>query len=540
MNLNQNALLQLSSRVAAPRRATMFNYTKKGLNIRPDSPKTREACLALGYDSSIFKLKKLDEFGGPNVTEAIQKMRYDHYVKKMEITFKEISQKRKQITKKNKGLQNIQLEKSFHRDEGLVNDLIETYNKKMVNLKIDEEDNDNSYESYDEEDPVLVLEEQLEREIKKYQRALGVKAKEIHHQLENEKKRHLLQQEMEDREKKISELNEKIRKEKQLKKKQKLEAAQKKFNEIKNKEKQFNLKQIDERKRQLERFEELGRKLQFDEQIKKKEIEEHEKALRQKFETVKANKKKFDKFLEDKMTHTLSNLQIKQNECNLNKEKFTWECKLEKLTMRSSHYDEKLRKIKLQTEQKEAETIQKVVEKLFNQEQELQILEKQKQLDEQAKIKEELTKRKKAQDSLNRIQSLQLQRVTNLEKKFLDQDQLSNRRKDEYDYQKNIRKEKLKIKQQDLIENYQRQERLKDLRFKQVIKDNQQLNEQKSLEKLSMELVRKAQQELQRKLKQENENLDRSLVSVNQADNKSMGNLVQQLEKSLMQYSQFI
>ena len=29
----------------------------------------------------------------------------------------------------------------------------------MVNLKIDEEDNDNSYESYDEEDPVLVLEE---------------------------------------------------------------------------------------------------------------------------------------------------------------------------------------------------------------------------------------------------------------------------------------------------------------------------------------------------------------------------------------------
>ncbi|CAD8079567.1 unnamed protein product [Paramecium primaurelia] len=410
----------------------------------------------------------------------------------------------------------------------------------MVNLKIDEEDNDNSYESYDEEDPVLVLEEQLEREIKKYQRALGVKAKEIHHQLENEKKRHLLQQEMEDREKKIAELNEKIKKEKQLKKKQKLEAAQKKFNEIKNKEKQFNLKQIDERKRQLERFEELGRKLQFDEQIKKKEIEEHEKALRQKFETVKANKKKFDKFLEDKMTHTLSNLQIKQNESNLNKEKFTWECKLEKLTMRSSHYDEKLRKIKLQTEQKEAETIQKVVEKLFNQEQELQILEKQKQLDEQAKIKEEITKRKKAQDSLNRIQSLQLQRVTNLEKKFLDQDQLSNKRKDEYDYQKNIRKEKLKIKQQDLIENSQRQERLKDLRFKQVIKDNQQLNEQKSLEKLSMELVRKAQQELQRKLKQENENLDRSLVSVNQADNKSMGNLVQQLEKNLMQYSQFI
>ncbi|CAD8188312.1 unnamed protein product [Paramecium octaurelia] len=540
MNLNENALLQLTSRVAAPRRATVFSYTKKGLNLRPDSPKTREACLALGYDPSIFKLKKLEEFGGANVTEAVQKMRYDHYVKKMEITFKEISKKRKQITKKNKGLQNIQLEKSFHRDEGLINDLIETYNKKMVNLKIQEEENDNSYESFDEEDPVLVLEEQLEKEIRKYKRALGVKAKEVHHQLENEKRRHLLQQEMEEREKKIAELNEKIRKEKMLKKKKKLEAAQKKFNEIKNKEKQFNLKQIDERKRQLERFEELGKKLQLDEQIKKKEIEEHEKTLRQKFETVRANKRKFDKFMEDKMTLTLSNLQVKQNECNSNKEKFTWESKLEKLTMRSSHYDEKLRKIKLQTEQKEAETIQKVVEKMFNKEQELQMLEKQKLINEQAKLKEELTKRKKAQDSLKRIQSLQLQRVTDLEKRFLDQDELTSRRKDEKDFQKYIRKEKMKIKQQDLVENYQRQERLKDLRFKQVIKDSQQLNEQKALEKLSMELVRKAQQELQRKLKQENEHLDRSLVSVSQADNKSMGNLVNQLEKSLMQYSQMI
>lgn len=30
---------------------------KKALVIRPESPKTREACLALGYDPSIFKLK---------------------------------------------------------------------------------------------------------------------------------------------------------------------------------------------------------------------------------------------------------------------------------------------------------------------------------------------------------------------------------------------------------------------------------------------------------------------------------------------------
>ncbi len=57
--------------------------------------------------------------------------------------------------------------------------MIETYNKKMtINNK--DEDGD-SYESYDENDPVLVLEDQLEKEIRKYKRALAVKAKEVQH-----------------------------------------------------------------------------------------------------------------------------------------------------------------------------------------------------------------------------------------------------------------------------------------------------------------------------------------------------------------------
>jgi hypothetical protein len=37
-------------------------------------------------------------------------------------------------------------------------------------------------------------------------------------------------------------------------------------------------------------------------------------------------------------------------ECSSNKERFTWESKLEKLTMRSTHYDEKLRRIRQLTE----------------------------------------------------------------------------------------------------------------------------------------------------------------------------------------------
>ena len=54
--------------------------------------------------------------------------------------------------------------------------MIDTYNKKMA---INQEDEGDSYESFDENDPVLVLEDQLEKEIRKYKRALAVKAKEV-------------------------------------------------------------------------------------------------------------------------------------------------------------------------------------------------------------------------------------------------------------------------------------------------------------------------------------------------------------------------
>ena len=44
----------------------------------------------------------------------------------------------------------------YYKKKSLVNDLVETYNKKMNS--IDKEDKDASYLSFDEEDPILVLE----------------------------------------------------------------------------------------------------------------------------------------------------------------------------------------------------------------------------------------------------------------------------------------------------------------------------------------------------------------------------------------------
>lgn len=48
----------------------------------------------------------------------------------------------------------------------------------MTTLNEEIKDN-NSFESFDDKDPILVLEDHLEKEIYKYKKALGVKAKEI-------------------------------------------------------------------------------------------------------------------------------------------------------------------------------------------------------------------------------------------------------------------------------------------------------------------------------------------------------------------------
>lgn len=59
----------------------------------------------------------------------------------------------------------------------IANDLIDVYNKRMseVNMPPDE----NSYLSFDENDPVLVLEGQLDKEVKKFHKSMAVKSKEV-------------------------------------------------------------------------------------------------------------------------------------------------------------------------------------------------------------------------------------------------------------------------------------------------------------------------------------------------------------------------
>ncbi|CAD8162319.1 unnamed protein product [Paramecium octaurelia] len=518
------------------RRGIVFQHSRKAFTIKPDSPKTREACLALGYDPNIFQFKQLEDFAEPGISENVQKMRFDHYMKKTEGALKEISKLRKIIIKKQKNITNLHLEKSYQRDEELVNDLIETYNKKMSS--IDKEDKDASYLSFDEDDPILVLEQQLEKEIAKYKKSLQIKAKEVQHQLNNEKRRQKLHHDMIEREKKIEELKFKISVQKAKKKKEMKQASQKKVNEIKQKEREKQMKLLEDRKKQAEKQEKIRKKLEQDEISHKKELEDQEKKYQERRLQIQLRKNFQDKQYNQQMAQTMTQIQQKWAETSLNKEKQIWESKLERLTLRSSLHEEKLKQYKLRTMQKEESLVQSIVQKLASKEEDLKALKQSKEREEQSKLKDEKLRRKKIEKSLKNIKSQQFDRVDSLQKKFQLLEDYSLKRKEELDYQKSLKQERMKLKQQDLIENYQRQERLKDLRFKSLIKSSQQLNEQKSLEKVSSELIRKAQQELQRKLKKDSENLDQSLVNVSQADEKVLNQRVSQLEKSLSNLKQ--
>ncbi|CAK59417.1 unnamed protein product (macronuclear) [Paramecium tetraurelia] len=525
------------------RRGIVFQHTRKAFTIKPDSPKTREACLALGYDPNIFQFKQLEDFAEAGISENVQKMRFDHYMKKTEGALQEISKVRKIIIKKQKNITNLHLEKSYQRDEELVNDLIETYNKKMSS--IDKEDKDASYLSFDEDDPILVLEQQLEKEIAKYKKSLQIKAKEVQHQLNNEKRRQKLHQDMIEREKKIEELKFKISIQKARKKKEMKQASQKKVNEIKQKEREKQIKLLEDRKRQAEKEEKIRKKLEQDEISHKKELDEQERKYQERRLQIQLRKTLQDRQYNQQMAQTMTQIQQKWAETSLNKEKQIWESKLERLTLRSSC----MKKNQSNTNQELCKRKNPWFSLLFkNQQAKKKILKvlllyslalkQSKEREEQNKLKDEKLRRRKIEKSLKNIKSQQFDRVDSLQKKFQLLEDYSLKRKEELDYQKSLKQERMKLKQQDLIENYQRQERLKDLRFKSLIKSSQQLNEQKSLEKVSNELIRKAQQELQRKLKKDSENLDQSLVNVSQADEKVLNLRVSQLEKSLSNLKQ--
>lgn len=80
-----------------------------------------------------------------------------------------------------------------------------------------------------------------------------------------------------------------------------------------------------------------------------------------------------------------------------------------------------------------------------------------------------------------------------------------------------MKQELTRLKQSDLQESYQRQQRQKVMRYKKVIKENNDFKEKMEIWKLQEILVKKAQQELQRKQKLENKHLDQSMLVVSQA-----------------------
>lgn len=66
----------------------LLTHIKGNYQLRPDSPKTQEACLSMGLDAKkLFLFKTLEDFAGPGVPDHIKKIRYEHYCKKIKCIF---------------------------------------------------------------------------------------------------------------------------------------------------------------------------------------------------------------------------------------------------------------------------------------------------------------------------------------------------------------------------------------------------------------------------------------------------------------------
>ncbi|KAM3132725.1 hypothetical protein pb186bvf_015153 [Paramecium bursaria] len=519
------------------RRGTIFfnNNGKRSLAVRPDSPKTKEACLALGYDISVFKLKTLEEFGGIGITEKVQKMRYDHYLKKTENALKEIAIQRKNIIKKNKQLINIQIEKGHQKDSEIMNEMVETYQRKMADIYVDEDEE--SYLSYDEEDPIIVLENKLDKQIRKYHKALAVKSKEIQNQIMNEQRRYNMQKDLERREQKIKMLQTKLLEEKLKKKKKMKMEAMIKMQKIREKEQEEKKKQDELRKLQYEKLEKLRQKLKEEEEKKKIEMQEHERREQEKLQKVLQQKSQVDFYQERKMAKTLSEIQFGFSRAQTQQQNLL-STKSQQISLRLLSNENRIQKLKTQSQERQQHSVSLLINKMVSKEQELKNLQLEKLRQDALKLREERLKRKKISESLKNLGQQQQQKQSQLKGKFSLMDSNNQKRQQELEYQRNLKLEKTRLKKLDLEENYNRQERMKDFKFRQIIKDSLMHNELQGIEKLQNELVMKARQELQRKLKQQNETLDGSLLNITQGENsRNMTMIMNQIDKNIKHYT---
>ncbi|CAD8089463.1 unnamed protein product [Paramecium sonneborni] len=487
-----------SSNITQSPNQVVFN----GINLKPNSPRTLQACQKLGIDLNIFQIKDLNYFRtteGNN--DEITQLRYEHYVNKTNQLLNEIFQKRKEIIRKNRQRQ-LQfasidsLERSVSHKQGSNIDQSElkkqmdyAYNKTLQYLQQQDLLEGSVPQTLGECQDVPELEGGLNKELSRYNKHKIQKIREAQIKLEEDKRRVELLEKLQERDQRI--VKTMMQKQKEMKEKY---CSSKK---VENKRIDTQEMECKSQPRDNEPQKNLQQQLSTNEYRSKMIIKNDDQKEKKKREQALMRKEEFEKQIDIDCQMQMAKIQQKlYNSEKLQKELI--QNKIEKIKEQNIKEQQIMKQQKQLKDKISQEHINQLLEKMVQKEKDFQINQKSIQNVDQEKKLEIKQKQRKIKSNQGDIFKDRDEKLKQINEKFLKIEQFNKVKKEEYDNKILLKQEMRKLKEQDKQDILDRQKRQNEYRMLEITEKYRQVDEKNQLKQYQNNLLQQTSMQISR------------------------------------------
>ncbi|CAD8164016.1 unnamed protein product [Paramecium pentaurelia] len=484
-----------TSNVTQQQNQIVFN----GIILKPNSPRTIQACQKLGIDLGIFQIKDLNNFRTNDCySDEILQLRYEHYVNKTNQLLNEIFQKRKEIIRKNRQRQlqcaSIEsLERSVSLKQGSTIDQLElkkqmdyAYNKTLQYLQQQGLVEGNVTQMIGECQDVAELEGGLNKELSRYNKHKIQKIREAQIKLEEDKKRVELLEKIQERDQRIVQVMSK----KQQEMKEKYSSTKRGEN------KRIDTQEMEIKSQPRESEAQKNIQQQSNNEIKSKMLMKgDDQKEKKKREQVLLRKEEFEKQIDIDCQMQMAKIQQKLE----NSEKMQRELiqnKIEKIKEQNLKEQQIMKQQKQVKDKISQDHIHQLLEKMVQKEKEFQINQKSILNIEQEKKIEIKQKQRKIKSNQGDIFKDRDEKLKQINKKFLKIEQFNKIKKEEQDYKILLKQELRKLKEQDKQDILDRQKRQNEQRMLEITEKYKQVDEKNQLKQYQNTLLQQTSMQI--------------------------------------------
>ncbi|CAD8062342.1 unnamed protein product [Paramecium sonneborni] len=495
-----------SNQSCLPRHLNIQGFQK--FNIKSNSPRTLQACQELGIDPIVLELKEESDFKQNELDEEIIQLRYQHYLNRAHQLFTEITQRRKEIIQRqrqkqlnnnNASIESLDRSKTIKLQQSLdqweVRRQIDSIYNRTVSFLHQKSESPTKDQFIGDVYELNQLEGGIEKEIDRYNKHKKQKIREAQLKLKEDAKRLQLIEKWKQKDSQI--LDQILKKQYDFKQKMKISGRKTPLQKMPQITDPKSFKRDSDTK--LDNGDTSLQKTMYRTRI-------DDSKIKQRREMVIQRKEELDKLEDIELQKDLEKLQLKLNQSEkLSKQQA--QIKVERIK------EQYFREQQLIQQQKEINVIQSqehlssMINKMINKEQEFRgQLQSQliQDLEKKQQIKEKQKKIKQNQNDLYKDHDKKLKQLND---KFMKIEEQNKLRRQELEHKILLKQELRRLKEQDKLDNYERQKRQNDYKMMTLYMKSKFIDEKNQLKQYQNEVIQKTSMEINKQEIQERQRI---------------------------------